>query len=173
MARVDLASELIDEIVLHEHLVPCADEVHRDVIGDLQVTVHSEETLERAVDGVMEGDGIETVIGCVSQEELVVLGRHIRGCEETGRLLRRSSTTTTAKISEKKKTRKCKGTASQVQRSKRVATSDFTGDEEIFLPEFGGAISNARSPYRGSVKGDLSGLIDSNGIKIEGFQGQT
>ena len=62
VARVDLAGVRVDEIVLHERLVPRADEFHRYIIGDLQVTVHSEETLECAVDGVMEGDGVETVI---------------------------------------------------------------------------------------------------------------
>jgi len=66
VAGVDLAGVRVDEIVLHEHLVPRADEVDRDIVGDLQVAVHSEETLECAVDGVMEGDGVETVIRRVS-----------------------------------------------------------------------------------------------------------
>ena len=43
---IDLSSECVDEIVLHKHLVPCANEIHRDVVGDLEVTIHSEETLE-------------------------------------------------------------------------------------------------------------------------------
>ena len=35
VAGVDLVSVRVDEIVLHEHLVPRADEVDRDVVGDL------------------------------------------------------------------------------------------------------------------------------------------
>jgi len=37
----------------------------------------------------VEGDGSETVIRRISREELIVLGRRISGCKETGRLLRR------------------------------------------------------------------------------------
>lgn len=46
VAGIDLACERVDKIVLHEHFVPCADEIYCDVVGDLQVTVHSEKTLE-------------------------------------------------------------------------------------------------------------------------------
>ena len=63
---IDFPSKCVDEIVLHKHLVPCADEIDRNVVGDLQVTVHSEETLERTVDGVMERNRIETIIRWVS-----------------------------------------------------------------------------------------------------------
>ena len=76
-------------------------------------------------------------------------------------------------MSEKKIRGTVKRKASQVEGSKCVATSNLTSYEEIFLPEFGGAISNTRSPYCGSVEGDLSGLIDSNGIKVESLQRQT
>jgi len=119
----------------------------------------------------MEGDGIETVIRHVSQEEPIVGGGHIRGCEETGRLLRKSSTTTTAKISEKYVARETEWTY-RYTGTQRVATSNFTSDEEVFLPELGGAFPNAHSQYRGGIEGYLRGLIDSNPVKVESFQRQ-
>lgn len=97
---IDLPSECIDEIVIHKHLVPCADEIYGDIIGDLEVSVHSKETLERAVDRVVERDGIKTIIWSVSQEVLIIGGCQICSSKETGRQLGGSSTATTGKILE-------------------------------------------------------------------------
>jgi hypothetical protein len=59
--RVDLSGACIDEIILNEECVPGVDEVERDTIPDLEVTVQSKEPLEDTVDGLVEGNGIESV----------------------------------------------------------------------------------------------------------------
>ena len=46
MTGIDLPSECVDEIVVDKHFVPRADEILRDIIGNLQISVHSKETLE-------------------------------------------------------------------------------------------------------------------------------
>jgi len=120
----------------------------------------------------MERDGVETTILRVSKEVLVIVGCHICGCKETGGLLRRSSTTTAAKTIRKIRDI-AKGKDSHVQGTERVPTSDFTSDEEVVFPECGGTLSNTFSPYCGGTEGDLSGLVDSNRIKVKSFQRQT
>jgi hypothetical protein len=66
--RIDLSGECVHEVVINKHLVPHADEVHVDIVCNLQVTVYAEEVLERAIDKIMEGDGVKTVIGGVSRK---------------------------------------------------------------------------------------------------------
>lgn len=98
MTRIDLPGKCIDEIVVHKHFVPRADEIRRDVVSDLQVSVHSKETLERSVNRVVERDAVETVVWCVPQEVLVIIGSQVGGSKETGRELGGSSTAATAGI---------------------------------------------------------------------------
>ena len=98
MTGIDLPCERIDEIVIDKHFVPRANKIDIDVVGDLQVPVHSEEALERAVDRIVERDSVETVEPCISQEVLVVTGCQIRGSKVTGRELGGSSTSAAAKI---------------------------------------------------------------------------
>jgi len=62
---------------------------------------------------------------------------------------------------------------SQVECTERVSTSNFTIDEEIVLPKFAGTLSDTRSPYGHTVHGDLSGLVDTDSVEIEGFDGDT
>lgn len=66
-----------------------------------------------------------------------------------------------------------KGKDLQIQGSKRVSTSDLTGNEEVVFSNGGGTFTNARGPDRNGVEGNLSGLVDSDGIKVESFQRQT
>ena len=91
MPRVDLASERVDEIVLDKKGIPGVDEVDRDIVPDLKVTVQPEEPLEGTVDGVMEGNGIETVEWGLSKEILVVVGSEVYRGTEVWSLIWRSS----------------------------------------------------------------------------------
>ena len=86
----------VQEVVANKHLIPRGDEVDVNIVCDLEVTVHSKETRERTVDGIVESDTIKTVERRATEEELVV-GRREVGCrkETTRRELCRSTTTTT------------------------------------------------------------------------------
>ena len=66
-----------------------------------------------------------------------------------------------------------KGKVSQVQGSKCVPTGNFAGDKEIGFPKCGSTFSNTCGPCCSGIEGNLSGLVDSNRIKVEGFQRQT
>ena len=94
MPRVDLASERVDEIVLDKKGIPGVDKVDRDIVPDLKVTVQSEEPLEGTVDGVMEGNGIETVEWSLSKEILVIVGSEVYRSAEVWSLVWRSSAST-------------------------------------------------------------------------------
>jgi len=96
---IDLPGERVDEVIVHKHLVPRTDKIYRDVVGDLEVSAHSEETLECTVDRIMERDAVETAVSRVSQKVLVIGGGDVGGIEETRGQLCGSSTTTTTKIS--------------------------------------------------------------------------
>ena len=96
---VDLSSERVDEIVINKHLIPRADEIHIDIVCDLQVTVHPEEALERAIDRIVEGDAVETVKGSVSEEVLIIAGSQVGGGKETSGQLRGGSTPATVEMS--------------------------------------------------------------------------
>ena len=93
MSRVNLTGKRVDEIVLDEQRVPSVDEVDGDIVPDLEVTVQSEEPLEGAVHGVVEGDGIEAVERGLSKEILVVVGSDVYCLAETWGTLIRSSPT--------------------------------------------------------------------------------
>lgn len=43
-----------------EECVPGVDEVNREIVPDLKITIQSQEPLEGTVYGAVEGDGIET-----------------------------------------------------------------------------------------------------------------
>lgn len=60
-----------------------------------------------------------------------------------------------------------------VKRAKGITTGDLARDEEIRLVVFGSTRSGAGRPGCESVEGDLSCFIDTNGINIEGLDGQT
>lgn len=96
MSRVDLVGGSAQEIVCDEHLVPCVDEVDVDIVGHLQVTVHAQETCERAIDGVMERIAIQAVYRLIAEEVLVLVRCEVGSSEETRRKLRWCATTTTA-----------------------------------------------------------------------------
>lgn len=49
MPRVDLPSEGIDEVVLDEKRVPSVDEVDREIVPDLEVTIQPKHSLEGTV----------------------------------------------------------------------------------------------------------------------------
>lgn len=72
MSRVDISSEGVDKVVLDEERVPGINEVDREIVPDLKITIQSKEPLEGTVNRVMEGDGIETVVRSISKEVLVV-----------------------------------------------------------------------------------------------------
>lgn len=98
MSGVDLSSERINEIVLDEEGVPSIDKVDGEIISDLKVAVQSEEPLETTVDGVMEGDRVQTVAPSAPKEKLVVARGDVDRVSETwGSLLWLSATSTKAR----------------------------------------------------------------------------
>ena len=62
MSRVNLSGGRVEDVVLDEERVPGVYEIDREIVADLKVTIQSEEPLEATVHGVMEGNGIETVM---------------------------------------------------------------------------------------------------------------
>ena len=81
--RVDLSGARVDEIVLDEEGVPGVDEVDRDIISDLEVTVQSKESLEDTVHGVVEGNGVETVDWSWLKEIPVIVGNKVHRLGKT------------------------------------------------------------------------------------------
>ena len=95
MSRVDLSSERVDEVVLDEERIPGVDEIDGEIVADLKVAIQSKEPLEATVHGVMEGDGIKTVVRSASKEILaVVCGDVLRLAETWGSLVRSSTAST-------------------------------------------------------------------------------
>lgn len=66
MTGIDDIRGRVQEIIIHKHLIPGGDEVDVDVESDLKVSVHSQETSERTVDGIMKGNSVEAIEGCSS-----------------------------------------------------------------------------------------------------------
>jgi len=97
MSRVDLSSGRIDEVILDEERIPGVDEIDREIIPDLKVTIQSKEPLEATVHGVVESDGIETVVGSLSKEVLVVVCGNVHRLAKAWGSLVRSSTTSAEK----------------------------------------------------------------------------
>lgn len=94
--RVHVATDGVQEVIVDEHLVPRGNEVDVDIVSVGQVAVHSKETGERAVGGVVEGDGVEAVVGLVPKEVLALVGGQVGGdVEATGKLSRSPASATT------------------------------------------------------------------------------
>ena len=83
MPRVDLSRASIDEIVLDEECVPGIDKIDGCIVSDLKVTVQPKEPLEGAVDGVVESDGVETVVPSGPKEILVIIRGDVDGFSQT------------------------------------------------------------------------------------------
>ena len=97
---VDLSGERVDEIIINKHLIPCVDEIHINIICDLQVTVHPEEALERAIDRIVECGAVETIERpSFSEEVLIISGSQVGGSKETGGQLRSGLTPATVEMS--------------------------------------------------------------------------
>lgn len=79
MSRVDLSSVRVEEIVLDEERVPGIDKVNRGIVSDLKVTVQPKEPLEGTIDGVMEGDRVQTIVTRRPKEKLVIGGCDVDG----------------------------------------------------------------------------------------------
>ena len=97
MSRVDLSGGRVEEVVLDEERVPGVDEIDREIVANLKVTIQSEEPLEATVHGVMEGNGIETVMRSASKEILVVVCGDVDCFAKTWGSLIRSSTASAEK----------------------------------------------------------------------------
>ena len=62
-AIIDKNAHIGEEVrILNEERVPGVDEINRDIVSNLKVTVQTKEPLEGTVDGIVEGDGVETVV---------------------------------------------------------------------------------------------------------------
>ena len=62
---------------------------------------------------------------------------------------------------------------SQIERTEVVSTSNLAIDVEVILSHLGSALPNADSPGGQSSDGNLSCLVDTNGIKIESLESET
>ena len=60
----------------------------------------------------------------------------------------------------------------QVKRAEGVSTGNLTADKEVVLSHLGGALSDACSPSSQGVDGDLSGLVNTDGIEIESLDSE-
>lgn len=170
MSRIQLASRGIKEVVVDEHLIPGSDEVGIDVESDLQVTIHSEETCQRAIDGIMERDAVQGVQRRITEEILVLTRCQISSSQETrGKLIGCSSTT--ARMDVSFKPRMGNRINVLVEGTESVTTSDLSGDEEVLLAQIRSALSCGGSPVREGVDCHLGSLIDTDGINIQGGDG--
>lgn len=97
MAGIQQAGHLVDKVVVDKHLVPRSDEIDIDVVGDIEITIHSQETRKGTINGVMESHAVETVFTLFAQEVLIVGRRQVGGDQKTTRTLSGCATTTTAK----------------------------------------------------------------------------
>lgn len=118
----------------------------------------------------MEGDGVEAVVGLISKEVLALAGGQVRGnVETTGKLSRSPASATIDASQEISRLRETKDLL--VQGTEGITTRNFTGDEEVFLAKVVSALPGRRSPGSQSVNGDLSGLVDTDGVDIESSDG--
>ena len=83
--RVINTSVWVDKVVCSEYHVPRVDKVDRNVVCDLQVTVHTEETRENTIDRIVERDAVQCIDWAVAKEELVVGCRDIHDCRHVRR----------------------------------------------------------------------------------------
>ena len=174
MPRVDFSGERVDEIVLDEKGVPGVDEVDRDIIPDLKITVQSEEPLEATVHGIVECDGIKTVERSLSKEILVVVGGgEVHRRAKIWSLVWSPSASAEEGVEHTCDSKNSTLADSQVECTERVATGDFTIDEEIVLSKGGGAFPDSSSPGSHAVYGDLGRLVDTDSVEIESFDGET
>ena len=54
--RVDFVAAWVEEVIVRKHLIPRGDEVDINIVGDLQVTIHAEETSESTVKRALRHD---------------------------------------------------------------------------------------------------------------------
>jgi hypothetical protein len=102
----------------------------------------------------MESDRVEAVVTSGPKEKLILARGDVDHLLEA-RLLFWGSTT------------------SKIKCTKRVPTGDLATDEKVVLSHLGSALSDSGSPGGHGVDGDLSRFIDTNGIEIERFDGET
>jgi len=95
--RIEFASGRIEEVILDDHLIPCGNKVDVDVVGNLEVSIHSQETSNSTVSGIMEGDGIQSINRGLAQEEFIMILGEVDCRQETRRKLCWGTSTTTGK----------------------------------------------------------------------------
>ena len=165
MPGVDLSSKGVNEIVLNEECVPRVNKVDGEIESDLQVTVQPKEPLEGAINRVVEGNRVKTVVPSTPKEKLVIIRGDVNGLPQTRRPLARLPTAST----EANKLRICATVwevNSQIKGTKSVPASDLAAYEEVFLSQIGSALSNTRSPSSKGIYSDLSCLIDTDSVEI-------
>lgn len=60
----------VQKIIVDKHLIPSGNKVDVDVIGDLQVAVHSQESGEGSINRIMKRHGIQGNVLFISEKEL-------------------------------------------------------------------------------------------------------
>ena len=62
---------------------------------------------------------------------------------------------------------------SQIECTEGISTSNLATDEEVILSHIGSALPNSGTPGGKSFNGNLSCLVDTDGIKIESLESET
>lgn len=154
VTRVKVVGLRVKEFVGNDHFVPRSNKVNIDIVGYLQVTVHTKESTERSIDGVVECCRVKTGNTFISQEISLILGK-LNRLGEIGWLQGGCSSST------------------DVQSTKSVTTGDFTRNEEIVLVELPSTLPGRVGPFSHEVNSDLSSFVDTDTINIERFDGET
>ena len=97
MLWVDLTRVRVYHIVVDEHLIPRSDKIGVGIISDLKISVHAKETGDSTISGIMKCHAIQTVVGSVAQEILVLARGKICCSEKSGGELGRSPASATEK----------------------------------------------------------------------------
>lgn len=167
MPGVHCAVRGVQEVVVDEHLVPGTDEIGIEIVCVLEVSVHTQESRQCTIDGVMERNTVQAIMADITKEVLVHLGRDVCRVQETRRLLRRCTTTTAVKRNHENFARGEHICDVLIKRTKRVTSGDFSSDQEISFAETGSTLSGTCSPFRQSIQRHLCGLVDTDGIDVE------
>lgn len=155
VTRVKVVGLRVKELVGNDHLVPSGNKVDVDIVSHLQVTVHTKESTEGSIDGVVECCRVKTGDTFLSQEVFPLILGKLNRLSEVGRFQGGCSSST------------------DIKRPKSVTTGNFTRNEEIILVELSSTLSSRVGPFSHEVNSDLSSLVDTNTINIECFNGET
>lgn len=65
MPRIEFIGIGIQKVIVNHHFVPSRYEVVRDIKPVLEIAIHSQESRESPVYGIVKGNGIKAIIWCI------------------------------------------------------------------------------------------------------------